>query len=187
MRAKSIHRGSIHGAAMYTQGGPISRVIDRRGLLPRALQVGVVSPYVGIGPIFEHGSHIAWSGNAFLEIDVTRIPLRWSLFGSVRGLGAACADGCDLSGQGLGVGVTYLRRSFGLGVGMGMLHQSGSWYAQPQARAIGPPPRVGPGRSPTPRGSPFPRGPGAPWRRSASRRPDTAFPNPRPSSRSRRS
>ena len=91
------------------------------------------SPYVGIGPIFDHGSHVAWSANVLAEIDLTRAPLRWSLFASVRGIGAACADGCDLSGESLGLAVTYLLGDFGVGGGMGLLHQSGSWYAQPHA------------------------------------------------------
>ena len=92
-----------------------------------------LSPYVGIGPIIDHGSLVAWSANVLVELDLTRTPWRWSLFGSLRGIGAACADGCDLSGAGLGLGVTYLLGGFGVGGGMGLLPQSGSWYAQPHA------------------------------------------------------
>ena len=91
------------------------------------------SPYAGIGPIFDHGSLVAWSANVFLEMDMTRAPLRWSSFGSVRGIGAECADGCDLDGESLGLGVTYLVGNFGVGGGIGLFHQSGSWYAQPHA------------------------------------------------------
>lgn len=92
-----------------------------------------VSPYAGIGPIIDHGSLVSWSAHVFVEIDLTRAPLRWSLFGSIRGIGAACADGCDLDGESLGLGVTYLFRSFGVGGGMGLFRQSSSWYAQPHA------------------------------------------------------
>lgn len=94
-----------------------------------------VTPYVGIGPIFDHGNLVSWSANALVEIDLTRGPLRWSMFASVRGIGAACSDGCDLSGEGLGLGVTYLLGDFGVGGGMGLLHQSGSWHAQPHLMA----------------------------------------------------
>ena len=37
------------------------------------------SPYAGIGPIIDHGSLVSWSGNAFLEIDVTHASLRLSV------------------------------------------------------------------------------------------------------------
>lgn len=92
-----------------------------------------VSPYVGIGPIIDHGSLVSWTGNVLVEVDLTRAPLRWSLFGSVRGIGASCADGCDLDGEGLGFGVAYLFGAVGVGGGIGLLHQSSSWYGQPHA------------------------------------------------------
>jgi hypothetical protein len=92
-----------------------------------------VSPYVGIGPIIDHGNLVSWSANVFVEADLTRAPLRWSLFGSLRGIGAACADGCDLDGEGLGFGVAYLLGVVGVGGGIGLLHQSSSWHAQPHA------------------------------------------------------
>jgi hypothetical protein len=92
-----------------------------------------LSPYVGIGPIFDHGDLVSWSADLLLEIGVRRASWRWNAFGSVRGIGAACSDGCDLSGEGVGLGVTYQLRRIGFGGGMGMLRQSGRWHAQPHA------------------------------------------------------
>ncbi|GMV07475.1 MAG: hypothetical protein AMXMBFR53_37500 [Gemmatimonadota bacterium] len=92
-----------------------------------------ISAYAGLGPVFDNGSLVSWTGNLLVEADATHGPWRVALHASVRGIGAACADACDLSGDGVGLGVARLVGPVGVGAGMGALHQGGRWYAQPHA------------------------------------------------------
>lgn len=85
----------------------------------------------GLGPVFDGGNLVSWTGNLMLEVEVGRSPLRGTIFASVRGLGAACADGCDLSGEGVGMRVEGVLGTLAIGAGWGLLHQSGRWHGQP--------------------------------------------------------
>ena len=103
------------------------------GAQHRATTTVEITPSGGLGPIIDHGNLVSWSANLLVEVAVTRSHSRWSLFSSVRGFGAACADSCDLSGEGVGLGVERLVGGVGIGGGLGVLRQSGAWYWQPVA------------------------------------------------------
>ncbi len=93
-----------------------------------------LTPSVGIGAILDRGNLESGGAEALLEVELTRSRLRWSVFAAIRGIGVECSDGCDLSGESLGVGVSYLLDRVGVGGGVGLLHQSGQWHFQPHGQ-----------------------------------------------------
>ena len=72
--------------------------------------------------------------STLLEVDVSRARWRWSVFAAVRGIGAGCSDGCDLGGQSVGAGVSYLLGAVAVGGGLGGLHRSVGWHLQPHGQ-----------------------------------------------------
>ena len=93
-----------------------------------------ITPSVGMGGILDNGDLESGGMSVLLEIDLSQSRLRWSLFGEVRGIGVGCADGCDLSGQTIGAGVSYLLGRVGVGGGVGFLHRSAGWNLQPHGQ-----------------------------------------------------
>ena len=69
-----------------------------------------------------------------LEIDLSQTRVRWSVFVAARGIGAGCSDGCDLSGQTIGAGLSYLLGRVGVGGGVGLLHRSEGWHLHPHGQ-----------------------------------------------------
>ncbi len=93
-----------------------------------------VTPSLGMGVIVDDGELESGGLSALLEIDLTHARVRWSVFAAVRGIGVACADGCNLSGQTFGAGFSYLFGRVGVGGGAGLLHRSGRWHLHPHGQ-----------------------------------------------------
>jgi hypothetical protein len=93
-----------------------------------------ITPSLGFAAIGDNG-HLASGGMiAMVEMDLNRPPFRWSTYLATRGVGIGCSDGCDLGGQSIGVGVSYVLGPVGLGGGMGLLHRSAGWLVQPHGQ-----------------------------------------------------
>jgi len=93
-----------------------------------------VTPSLGLGAILDRGHFESGGAEALLEVEWTRSRLRWDAFASFRGIGVGCSDGCDLSGEAFGVGVSYLLNRVGVGGGVGVLHQAWQWHLQPHGQ-----------------------------------------------------
>ena len=93
-----------------------------------------VTASVGMGVIVDSGDLESGGMSALLEIDLSHARVRWSVFASVRGIGGACANGCDLSGQTFGAGLSYLIGRVGVGGGVGLLHRSERWHIHPHGQ-----------------------------------------------------
>lgn len=93
-----------------------------------------ITPSLGFAAIGDNG-HLASGGmTATVEMGLKRPPFQWSVYLATRGIGIGCSDGCDLGGQSIGVGVSYLWGAVGLGGGMGLLHRSAGWLVQPHGQ-----------------------------------------------------
>lgn len=90
-----------------------------------------ITPSVGMAVILGDGD--LWSGGmtTLLEIDLTRLRWRWSLFAAASGIGVGCSDGCELGGESVGGGISYRFGGFAVGGGLGGLHRSTGWHVQP--------------------------------------------------------
>jgi hypothetical protein len=93
-----------------------------------------VTPSLGMAVIFENGGIASGGMSALLEVDLSRAWLRWGAFAAVRGIGVGCANGCDLGGRAIGLGVSVVLRGVGVGGGVGLLNRSEAWHVQPHGQ-----------------------------------------------------
>lgn len=93
-----------------------------------------VTPSVGFGMVANNGRLESGGMSTLLQIDLSGSSVRWGVFGSVRGIGVGCSNGCDLSGQALGSEMTFLLGDVGVGAGLGLIHRFTGWHAQPHGK-----------------------------------------------------
>lgn len=90
-----------------------------------------VTPSIGMAAITRHGNLESGGMSAFLEVDLHSASLLWSAYAGQRGIGVDCSDGCELGGQSIGVGVSYILGSVRAGGGGGLLRRANEWHVQP--------------------------------------------------------
>ena len=90
-----------------------------------------VTPSIGMAAITRHGNLESGGMSAFLEVDVHGASLLWSAYAGQRGIGVGCSDGCELGGQSIGIGVSYVLGSVRAGGGGGLLRRAKGWHVQP--------------------------------------------------------
>lgn len=101
-----------------------------------------VTPSLGLAVAPDDGRLASGGVTALLEVDGRRAGWRATLYGEAGGLGVGCeagdalpgrptSDACEVGGRALGVGLARLLGPVGVGAGLGALHRSSGWRAQP--------------------------------------------------------
>ena len=125
MRARALLLALV--AASGT-GASVAHAQERSG---RAL---TFVPSVGFAAIADNG-HVASGGMpAVAEMEIRSGRAALTAYAATRGIGVSCSDGCDRGGQSLGAYLSLAAGPLGLGAGIGALHRSAGWRAQPHGR-----------------------------------------------------
>lgn len=90
-----------------------------------------VTPSIGLAAMTRNGSLESGGMSAYLEVDVHDASLLWSAYAGQRGIGVGCSDGCELGGQSIGLGVSYVLGNLRAGGGLGLLRRRSGWHVQP--------------------------------------------------------